>query len=77
MMENREYTEKELNEMADELLAEAEEKPARPAAKRAPRARTPHPKPPPRPRRSGWQSCLKREKSRASSPQRSLSALRK
>ena len=33
MMENREYTEKELNEMADELLAEAEEKPARPAAK--------------------------------------------
>ena len=33
MMENREYTEKELNKMADELLAEAEEKPARPAAK--------------------------------------------
>ena len=33
MMENREYTENELNEMADELLAEAEEKPARPAAK--------------------------------------------
>ena len=32
-MENREYTEKELNKMADELLAEAEEKPARPAAK--------------------------------------------